>query len=180
MVCCAPRVSVARAMARTNALLLPRAAQTLPPSCAGAKKNSTDFVQNQWSFDFLSTSFERKWPMCSTHSPRGERELAKHRVERGIATHKRRRKCSALSVCCPLFLRERFICSLPSNATRRRFADNRPFREHKQTAVFRRRRFVSSSMGRRVVHSCLFSFRWSFLPVAGGCFLSCVPFRTDH
>lgn len=104
--------------------------------------------------------------MLSTLAQRGG-ELAKHRVERGIATHERRRKCSAFSVCCPSFLRERLICSLPSDVACRRFADNRPFRERKQTAVFCRRRFVSSSMGLRVAHSCLFSFGWSFLPVAG-------------
>lgn len=167
-------------MARTNALLLPRAAQAFTPSCAGAKKNSTDFVQNQWSFDLLSTSFERKWPMCSAHSPQWGGGLAKHLVEKGIAIHEPRRKCSAFSVCCPSFLRERFVCSPPSDATCRRFADSRPFLERKLTAVFRWRCFVSSSMGRRVAHTRLFSFGWSFLPVAGCCSLSCVPLRTDH
>lgn len=54
------------------------------------------------------------------------------------------------------------------------------FRERTQMAVFRWRCFVSSSMGRRVAHSCLFSFRWGFLAVARGCSLSCVPLRTDH
>ena len=73
-------------------------------------------MQNQWSFDFLSTSFDRKLPMCQAHSPRQGGELAKHRVERGIATRERRRKCSAFRVCCPSFLRERFVCSPPSDA----------------------------------------------------------------
>ena len=108
--------------------------------------------------------------MPSTLPQRGGRS-AKHRVERGIATHERRRRYSAFSVCCPSFLRERFVCSLPSDATCRRFADSRPFRERKQTAVFRWRCFVSSSMGRRVAHSCQFSFGWSILPVARVLFL---------
>lgn len=112
--------------------------------------------------------------MPSTLPQRGGRS-AKHRVERGIATHERRRKCSAFRVCCPSFLSERFVCSPPSDATCRRFVDSRPIRERKQMAVFHWRCFVSSSMGRRVAHSRLFSFRWSFLPVAGA--VPCPVFR---
>lgn len=55
-------------------------------------------MQNQWSFDFLSTSFERKWPMCRAHSPSGEGDQP-NTVSKGAQQHTNGVGRVALFVC---------------------------------------------------------------------------------
>ena len=106
-------------MARTNALLLPHAAQALPPSCAGAKKTPLILCKISGVLTFCPQVL-RESGRCAKHTPPAGGGSAKHRVERGIATHERRRKHGSFFCVLPAFssraicLFATFRCHLPT------------------------------------------------------------------